>query len=171
LFCCPSIHKNGHSYQILGTQEPVIGDGFEQHIDNICKKYGISYLTDGNDNGRSSSPLPLVPIEDLFKPDTKIYEGHNRHEALLRAMESLIARNRSILSIYKIQELAKEWNNTHCEPPLDDHEFDRQWNDAKRFIDRKNRQEQEQKGWQGPGRIIIVPTGGNMDFCQKSMMS
>jgi hypothetical protein len=61
--------------------------------------------------------------------------------------------------MYKIQELAREWNNTHCEPPLDDHEFDRQWNDANRFIDRKNRQEQEQKGWQGSGRIIIVPTG------------
>jgi hypothetical protein len=142
LFCCPSIHKNGYSYQILGTQEPVIADDFEQHIDNICKKYGITYL-DGNGNAKSSS---LVPIEDLFKPDTKIYQGHNRHEALLRAMESLIVRNRSILSICKIQELAREWNNTHCEPPLDDHEFDRQWNDANRFIERIDKSKNRKDG-------------------------
>ncbi len=43
-----------------------------------------------------------------------------------------------------------EWNNAHREPPLDDHEFDRQWNDANRFIDRRNRQEQEGKQRQGP---------------------
>ena len=24
-----------------------------------------------------------IPIEDLFKPETKIFEGHNRHEELL----------------------------------------------------------------------------------------
>jgi hypothetical protein len=48
--------------------------------------------------------------------------------------------------MYKMQELAREWNSTHCEPPLDDWEFDRQWNDANRFIDRKkNGQAQEQK--------------------------
>jgi hypothetical protein len=61
-------------------------------------------------------------------------------------MESLIVRNRTILSIYKIQELAREWNNIHCEPPLDDKEFHRQWNDAKRFIDRKNRQDEQSYG-------------------------
>ncbi len=105
LFCSPSIHESGYSYQIIGTREPVIADDFEQHIDNICRKHGISYL-DGNGNGKSLSS-PLLPIEDLFKPDHKVYEGHNRHEKLLRAMESLIARNRSILSICKIQELAR----------------------------------------------------------------
>jgi hypothetical protein len=77
-------------------------------------------------------------------------------------MESLIVRNRSILSIYKIQELAREWNNTHCEPPLDDHEFDRQWNDAKRFIDRKNKQEQEEKQLRGSVGTII-PTKGKVE--------
>jgi Bifunctional DNA primase/polymerase, N-terminal len=71
-FCCPSIHKNGYRYQILGTQEPVIAGDFERHIDNICKKYGISYLTDNNGNGSGRSSSYLVPIEDLFKLDTKI---------------------------------------------------------------------------------------------------
>jgi hypothetical protein len=159
MFCSSSVHENGSRYEILGTHTPRIADDFEQHIDNICRKHGISYL-DGNGNGKSLTS-PLSPIEDLFKTDARIYEGHNRHEALLRVMESLIVRNRSILSIYKIQELAREWNNTHCEPPLDDHEFDRQWNDAKRFIDRKNRQEQEGKQRQVSG--IIFPTEGKVE--------
>jgi hypothetical protein len=72
LFCCPSIHKNGFSYQILGTQEPVIANDFEQHIDNICRRNGISYLSNGNGSSNSKSSS-LVPIEDLFEPDTKIY--------------------------------------------------------------------------------------------------
>ena len=43
----------------------------------------------------------LLPIQDLFKPDFTIFEGHNRHEALMRIMESLIARNSGILSLKK----------------------------------------------------------------------
>jgi hypothetical protein len=104
LFCSPSVHKNGYNYQILGTKEPVIADDFEQHIDNICRIHGISYLENGN--GKSSSSQ--IAIEDLFKPDTKIYEGHNRHEALLRVMESLISRNKAILHLEKIKGLARE---------------------------------------------------------------
>jgi hypothetical protein len=41
LFCSPSIHKNGNPYQILGTDEPVIADDYEAHIDTVCRKYGI----------------------------------------------------------------------------------------------------------------------------------
>ena len=47
----------------------------------------------------------LAPIQELFKPDFTVYEGHNRHEALLRAMESLLARNIEILSHDQIKSL------------------------------------------------------------------
>jgi hypothetical protein len=137
MFCCPSLHKNGRRYQILGKQEPVIADDFEKHIDNICKKHGINYLANGNGNGNSKSSS-LIPIEDLFKPDTKIYEGHNRHEALLRIMESLISRNRGILYLEHIKQLATKWNSVHCIPPLDNKEFEKQWKSASRFIVRNN---------------------------------
>jgi hypothetical protein len=138
LFCCPSIHKNGYSYQILGTQEPVIADDFELHIDDICRKYGIIYLTDNNCNGGGKSSSHLVPIEDLFKPDTKIYEGHNRHEALLRTMESLISRNKAILPLENIKQLATQWNSDHCTPPLHNKGFERQWECALEFVANKN---------------------------------
>lgn len=127
----PSIHQNGHPYQILGTKEPDIVDDFVQHIDNICKKYSIPYL---DENGNSSG---LVPIQDLFKSDFTIFEGHNRHEALMRAMESLIVRNSGILSLEEIKTLAQGWNQKHCSPPLDDREFEKQWTCATDFIAKK----------------------------------
>jgi hypothetical protein len=129
-FCTPSIHKNGQPYQIIGSQEPVIADDFLEHIDNICKKYSILYLDD-NGNG---SRIGLVPIRDLFKPEFKIVEGHNRHEALMRVMESLITRTSDILSYEQIYSLAKEWNRQHCSPPLDDKEFEKQWKCAIKYI-------------------------------------
>jgi putative DNA primase/helicase len=143
LFCCPSVHQDGHRYQILGTQDPVIADDFEGHINNICKKYGLNYLWNGNGDGNGISlPSPsshLIPIEELFKPDTRILAGHNRHEALLRVMESLISRNKNILSLDKIKGLARQLNTEQlCDPPLNDREFEKQWKCAIVFIAKNN---------------------------------
>jgi hypothetical protein len=143
LFVTPSIHKNGQPYQIVGTHDPVIADDFVQHIDNICKKYSIRYLDEnGNGNG-------LVPIQDLFKPDFTIIEGHNRHEALMRTMESLIARNSSILSLEEIKPLAQQWNQKHCSQPLDDKEFEKQWAYAIDFIAKKGTKQEEDEDDKG----------------------
>lgn len=86
----------------------------ESHIDNICKKYGLSYLNHDSINIDSK-----IPIEDLFKVNTKVYAGHNRHEALLRIMESLVSRNATILPEDKIKEPSQTWNQEHCDPPLE----------------------------------------------------
>jgi hypothetical protein len=136
LFVTPSIHKNGEPYQIIGTLDPVIADDFVNHIDNICRKYSIPYL---GGNGTQ------VPIRDLFKSSFTIFEGHNRHEALMRAMESLLARNLGILSHDQIKSLAREWNDQHCSPPLDDKEFQKQWKCATDFIDKNSNQEQDEE--------------------------
>ena len=141
LFVTPSVHKNGQPYQIIGTPEPVIADDFVNHIDNICKKYSIPYLDDKNGNGNG-----LVPIQDLFKSDFTIFEGHNRHEALMRAMESLLARNSGILSQDQIKSLARQWNSQHCSPPLDDKEFEKQWKCATDFIGKKSNNTSQDEG-------------------------
>ena len=99
-------------------------------LDNICRKYSIPYL-EAADNGNGKT---LAPIQDLFKPDFTIFEGHNRHEDLMRIMESLIARTSSILSLEEIKPLAQQWNMKHCSPPLDDKEFEKQWKCATDFI-------------------------------------
>jgi P4 family phage/plasmid primase-like protien len=137
MYCTPSIHVNGTRYEILGTFEPATlnelqTDELELHINSICKKYDIDYLSNKNDR-------LLTPIGDLFQPEYRILEGHNRHEALLRVMESLIFRNRTIFSLEKIKDLSRDWNNTHCMPPLDDGEFERQWKSAVKFIEKQNR--------------------------------
>lgn len=129
----PSIHKNGHQYTILGTDEPVLCDKFELHIDNICKKYEISYLESNNDIKKNN-----VPIEDLFKSETRIYEGHNRHEAILRVMESLLQRNKDIMTLEEIKEHVKKINQRLCVLPLNNSEFNKQWRCALNYITRKN---------------------------------
>lgn len=136
MYCTPSIHINGTRYEILGTFEPATlndlqTDDLELHINNICKKYGIDYLNNKNDR-------LLTPIRELFQPEYRVLEGHNRHEGLLRVMESLITRNRTILSLEKIRDLSREWNNSHCMPPLNDEEFERQWRSAVEFIKKSN---------------------------------
>lgn len=147
MFCSPSIHKNGYPYQIIGTKEPALCDEFEIHIDNICKKYRILYLEQRSDNvNYQSNNNCVIPIEDLFKPNAKIYEGHNRHEALLRVAESLIQRNKNILSWEQIKKMVYDWNQGHCIPPLNDKEFERQCKDALKFTTKTNDKAIENKG-------------------------
>ena len=49
-------------------------------------------------------------------------------------MDSLLARNRGILSPNKIKELAYDWNQEHCIPPLDDREFEKEWKQSSIFV-------------------------------------
>ena len=136
-YVTPSLHKSGHSYEIIGTTEPVTlnsrqAEEMMQHLDLVCRKYGLSYLANVDENGRS-----LTPIPELFKKDFIIPEGHNRHLALLRVMESLIERNASILSLEQIKQLAHEWNQEHCYPPKGQKEFEENWVEAMKFIARE----------------------------------
>lgn len=127
----------------MGTKESDIADDFVKHIDNICKKYSIPYL-DENDNANG-----LIPIQDLFKPDFTIFEGHNRHEALMRVMESLFVRNSGILSIEEIKQFAQQWNLKHYCTPLDDKEFEKQWTCATDFIAKKDTRHDEEGASKG----------------------
>ena len=68
-----------------------------------------------------------IPIQKLFEDDFVVLQDHNRHGALLRIMVSLLQRNRSIMSLNEIKEIAYKWNLKHCSPPLDIKEFAKQW--------------------------------------------
>jgi hypothetical protein len=131
-YCSPSKHKNGQKYEIIGTKSPKPLNELQAkqllgHLDSICKKYGIKYLEAIKQENRAA---------ELFRPDIKIHEGHNRHEAILRVAESLIKRNTGILPEALILELVKGWNNSHCVPPLPDTEVDKQWRCATRFMEK-----------------------------------
>ena len=124
LFCTPSPHKNGHNYEILGKIPDAtyltVYDQFEQHIDSICRKYGIPYL-DGVDGNK-----PTLTMTDLYKEDTVILEGHNRHEGILRYIESLLWNN-PMAPLGDIKQWAMIKNERLCKPPLDKTEFEKQF--------------------------------------------
>ncbi|KAA2279386.1 bifunctional DNA primase/polymerase [Candidatus Nitrosocosmicus agrestis] len=131
MYCSPSVHKNGHPYQIIGSRTPTVlneeqSEGLEYSINQIYEEFGPT-ISDSN-----KSPT----IQDLFKHDYVKFEGNNRHLDLLRMMESLIQRNKAIMSEEEIKEISKRMNQEHFKPPLDEKEFERQWKDAKNFISR-----------------------------------
>ena len=107
MFCAYSPHKNGSNYQIKGTLKPQIfnAQDLENRIGGICDKYGIPYGFNNSNNNNSIGYQ--TPIEDLWKPETKILEGHNRHLELLRIMESLLQNNRK-MPLNKL----KKWLNS-----------------------------------------------------------
>jgi hypothetical protein len=169
LFVSPSIHKNGYPYQIIGTKEPDILDDFDQHLNRIFEKYSISYIDATRENSKAR-----IPIEDIFKSDFTVVEDHNRHEALLRVMESLIVRNSGILSLQKINNLAREWNSCHCVPPLDDKEIEKQWKCALDFIDKKKTQEGEHYQQQQHSVSTLsldppIPNGDHAEYVIKTV--
>jgi hypothetical protein len=150
-FSSPSFHKNGQRYQIVSnckvpiTLDEHAAEQMKQHLDSICCKYSLPYLALQNSDGKS-----LTPIVDLFKDEFVILENHNRHEALLRVVESLIKRNYDILKPSDIRELAYKWNQQHCKPPLDDGEFEKQWRDGAKWIlpkihEEEQKEQEEQK--------------------------
>ena len=128
-FCSPSLHKDGARYEIIGIKEPkTCGKDVEDALFEIYKKYNLNI--DKNNQ--------KLPIEELFEKDFVILEGHNRHEGLLRVMESLIRRLEKMYSEEEIKKLANNWNLQHCKPPLNNKEFEKQWEDSKKFIEKKN---------------------------------
>jgi hypothetical protein len=58
-------------------------------------------------------------------------------------MESLIKRNQTILGLEKIRNFANLWNQEHCKPPLNDIEFEKQWNCATDFLERIDSKNEE----------------------------
>jgi putative DNA primase/helicase len=132
MYPSPNGNKEGFRRKILGTFDPVKLDNrdiihqMQNHIDEVCNKYGLVYS-----GGESRNQ---IPIQELFKVTFVVYEGHNRHQPLLRVMESLITRNRGIISETEIMQMARQWNDTHCKPPLDEKEFQKQWRDAIHFL-------------------------------------
>ncbi|HEU5119472.1 MAG TPA: hypothetical protein VFT71_00675, partial [Candidatus Nitrosocosmicus sp.] len=128
-YCTPSLHKNGYPYEIMGIKIPkVFGKEIEEGLFQIYKKYGLVEDEDIN----------KIPIEKLFESGFKILAGHNRHEALLRVMDSHLAKYGQRISEEDIKSLAHKWNEEHCDPPLPEEDFERQWKDAKKFIDRQS---------------------------------
>ncbi len=138
-FATPSMHESGHRYQIIGTPDPVVmgeqaANELLQHIDSICRKYGISYIGNVDESGDVSK----VPMESLYDEDIPIMKGNNRHEGIMRLMESMIRKNRLMrMPVSVIKRVAWALNEVKCEPPLDNTEMEKQWKSATEFMAKK----------------------------------
>ncbi|MDE1829722.1 MAG: bifunctional DNA primase/polymerase [Thaumarchaeota archaeon] len=136
LFATPSIHEKGERYEIIGITEPMFLDEIDIQIDKICEKYGMPYLSI-TQNGKA-----LIPMNELLNEETKIHEGHNRHEAILRIAESFYRKNPSC-NEDEIFLLTNNRNLRICVPPLTDDEVRNQVKMGMKFILKENQKTRE----------------------------
>ena len=132
MFCTNSPHQKDGNYSLIGTLKPEVFSAsmVEDRISLICKKYTIPY---GYHNDNNSNYQYQTPIAELWEPETRILEGHNRHLELMRVMESLLQNNKK-MPLHTIKQMAYYWNQNHCQPPLDITEFEKQWKQALKFV-------------------------------------
>lgn len=133
MYCTPSPHKDGSNYYIIGKVEPMILDEIGKVINQICDEYSLGR---GKDN--------LVPMNMLMSDDTRILEGSNRHEAIMRYAESILRKlhnGKVHLEESIFHDIIKAKNNRMCSPPLSDDEVENQIDCAKRYIAEKLEEE------------------------------
>ena len=104
-----------------------------EHIDNICKKYGVEYLDKHYAN--------------LLDSDSKIYEGA-RHDSLISIANSILFRNggRNGIKKSRLASLNSNFvtiNEERCIPPLPIKEVNSIWKDA---VDYYRRTKEQREG-------------------------
>lgn len=134
-YCTPSPHKDGNNYEIIGTTKigTFNGKEIEDKLFAVYDKYGL-LVGEGYKNGEINSNK--IAIEEFFKPGFIIKEGHNRSEAVMRVAESLYARHGSTKSLETIRQETYNWMVEHCDPPLDQVKFERQFKDGIKFVEK-----------------------------------
>jgi P4 family phage/plasmid primase-like protien len=147
-FCSPSIHKNGHQYEVIGTIDPIVLNIIQarelmQHINQICIKYGVEYLEklNGIDN-RLKTVIKRLSID----PDVRIPLGA-RHATLIAVADSLLFNNIGIRKTQKekLKDFFIEVNKRLCHPePLPEKEINSIWNSALDFVYKIKEQEKKQ---------------------------
>jgi P4 family phage/plasmid primase-like protien len=171
MFTAPSIHQNGHPYEILGVKEPILCDEFETHLDNIFRKYDSEYLNQDNSNNNHNSKLP-EPLKQLVNwleiPSNfqfRIHEGA-RHNTMLSFANALLFKYKYDTDINRKDELKKffnEVNNKICTPSLTEDETKTIWRDALKFSDKKfaemqivNDDENDTQNYKSPVVVQLV---------------
>ena len=105
MFCSNSPHQKYGYYHIISTLKPEVfkAQDIENRTKGICDKYNIPY----GFNSNNSTGYLNTTIGDLWKTETVILEGHNRHLELLRIMESELQKNRGIKPLEDIKQICQ----------------------------------------------------------------
>lgn len=113
----PSLHPSGKVYE---SNKAPFEDLTKADWDALLKAF-------------ETTEAEQIPISEMFAPEFKITAGNNRHEAVLRICSSLIIRLARIMSEDEIMKIAIDWNDRHCDPPINAVDFARQWVESKEF--------------------------------------
>jgi hypothetical protein len=152
-FCFPSIHKDGHPYEIIGTNQPItltIEQAREliQHIDQICIKHGIPYLEIGQEDFISSTIVGKLReiVKNLVIDTTIRIPQGQRHVTLISLADSILFRHLGKKSEKQLNEFFDKINYLLCEPePLPDPEINSLWNSAHDFVNRVKEEIQDKE--------------------------
>lgn len=129
MICSPSIHKNGHPYQIIGTRSPTVlntehSENLERSLNEIYEEY--SSLSN-NPNFNLSDELRLVGItRRIGKDSPKIPQG-SRSNTLISLVRVTLNQNYESMDLDDIKSFVEEVNQKLCEPPLSREELDGIW--------------------------------------------
>ena len=159
--CPPSIHQNGHPYQIVGTKQiQVLNDDKSRKLEDVLNKIYEKYnnknrplhskndVGNGSNNGILTEGLKRIArtltMDEHITQNCEIYEG-TRHPTLLSFANYMLFYH------YENNELKKDdyrelkgilckVNEKLCKPlPLPEEEVDAMWNDTKSHVaDSKN---------------------------------
>jgi hypothetical protein len=133
MIASPSIHKNGHPYEIIGTKEPMVlnieqAEKLERVINKIYNKYSAKIDSKSNQ----------IIISDLYDDKFVVYEGNNRHLQVLRFCESEFIRSNRQLTFDELLARATTWNEKHCRRPLSLDDVKKLVKQAKDWISNNN---------------------------------
>ena len=142
VICSPSIHEDGHRYEIIGTNTPLFLNAeksakLEGSIIQIHKKYS-SCSNNYNPSSGNSSYLTdeLKNITKTLKIDNitnKIPNG-SRNNTLLAVADSLLYHHYNSKNIEFLKNFLFEINQKICEKPLDEKEVESIWTQATSFM-------------------------------------
>ena len=144
----PSYHAETNSnWQIKGTDSPIImkteeASNLMSNINEICRKYNVSYLKNEKDASSSVYLTPLISqmTNSLeINPDIIIKEG-SRHDTLLAIANSLLIKHKYNNNVNReeLKKLFIDINIKLCSPaPLPEEEIETIWRDALKFSENK----------------------------------
>ena len=89
MFCSPSLHSGGYRYEILDCKKPKVSLQVEEMVEHVLSEYNIEYM-------KSSGDKAMVSMDELKDDNYKVYAGNNRHESMLRYVDSIILANKDM---------------------------------------------------------------------------
>lgn len=127
--CTPSLHANGHPYQIIGTRIPLVLNEnkskiLEDQIDQIYKTYSQNI---NHSNSNLTAELRLIATTRRIGPNPPKISKGSRSNTLISLVRVILNQHHRTMDIQDIRSFVEEVNQKLCHPPLSKEELDGIW--------------------------------------------